>query len=340
MTESGLAEERFEVPSSREVQRRWRWGRKGLQIVLGLGLGAASVAYVFRDTTLMDALAVLQQVLSGWVLLAVGLVALTQVAKVFRWRLILGGTTATVSRWRLWRGLLVGQALNLLVPVRVGDVARAYLTGRGTVGSIFTFYTVVVEKAWEVVMLLVCLGALLAWGPWPIWLSRVGILVSGAGLAAICGGLVLVWQGRDRLVAWAETMDGQHSLWLKQLVKPAVDLADSLAGAARDGRLAGMTAASLGVWGLGAATNVVVFLALGISVHWSASLLILAAIYVGVVIPAPPARIGLFHLLVLLSLATYGVDRDEALACGIVLHLVVVVPLLLAGGMAALVSDT
>ena len=339
MTETGLVEDSFETSSTRQVRRSWRWWRNGLQILLGLGLGAAAVGYVLRDINLVDITTSLGQVLPGWVLLAVMLVGFTQGVKVLRWRLILGEPARKVSRWRLWRGLLVGQALNLLAPVRVGDVTRAYVTGSGTVGSVFTFYTVVVEKAWEVVMLLICLGVLVAWGPWPDWLSQVGMLISLASLAVIVFGLVLVWWGRAWLLAWAETRGGRSGLWLKRFVEPALDLAGSLASAAGDGRLVGMAAASLGIWVLGAATNVAVFRALGIPVHWSAALLILAAIYVGVVLPAPPARIGLFHLLVLLSLVTYGVERENALACGVLLHLVVVAPLLLAGGVMALVSD-
>jgi uncharacterized membrane protein YbhN (UPF0104 family) len=92
---------------------------------------------------------------------------------------------------------------------------------------------------------------------------------------------------------------------------------------------------SVVTWVLGWATNLAVLWALGLSVHWTAALLILVAIYAGVVVPAPPARVGLWHFLVVLVLTSYGISQSPAMACGVLLHLVVVGPLLLAGGAAA-----
>jgi hypothetical protein len=45
--------------------------------------------------------------------------------------------------------------------------------------------------------------------------------------------------------------------------------------------------------------------------------------------------VGVWHLLVVLALTAYGVDQSQAMACGVLLHLVVVVSLLVAGGAAA-----
>lgn len=304
------------------------------RLALGLALGLLAGALALRGTHLDEVWTLVTHAAPGLVALSLVLVAVTQLVKALRWQVILGGHARLPLKQAL-RGLLVGQAVNLLVPARAGDFVRAYLVGqRLTVGSIFTFYTVVIEKAWEVLMLLACLAVLLFWGPWPAWLSRSGILLGVLTVVAVAVSLIgaSVWKRRRE----QGTLGGGSSLdWLThRLLMPAAEMAEDLraAGAVR---LLWMGLWSAAVWALGAATNWAVFIALGLSVHWSAALLILVAIYAGVAVPAPPGRVGFYHYLVVLALSAYGVGQNEALACGVLLHLVVVMPLLLAGGMAA-----
>jgi len=310
-----------------------------VRLVVGLLLGLLAGFLALRGTDLEEVWGLLSHVVLWPVALSLVLVALTQLAKAFRWQLILTDHRKGVPLVLSLRGLLVGQAVNLLAPIRAGDFARAYLVGRRlAVGSVFTFYTVVVEKALDALMLLVCLAALLFWGPWPAWLSRSGILVGVLTVVGVAGGLGGAW-------LWQRTRDRHKSAiihptgWLaRRFVVPAAALCESLAAASRDGRLLWMALWSAVVWGLGAATNWAIFASLGLRVHWTAALLILVALYAGTVVPAPPARVGLFHFLVVLALSAYGVERSEALACAVLLHLVVVVPLLFAGGIATCIE--
>ena len=322
--------------------RRDRLTKQAVRLVVGLlvGLLAGFLAgfLALRGTDLEEVWGLLSHVVLWPVALSLVLVALTQLAKALRWQLIMTDGTG-LSLAPALRGLLVGQAVNLLVPIRAGDFARAYLVGRRlAVGSVFTFYTVVVEKALDALMLLVCLAVLLFWGPWPAWLSRSGILVGVLTVVGVAGGLGGAW-------LWQRTRDRHKSViihptgWLaRRFVVPAAALGESLAAASRDGRLLWMALWSAVVWGLGAATNWAIFASLGLRVHWTAALLILVAVYAGAVVPAPPARVGLFHFLVVLALSAYGVEHSEALACAVLLHLVVIVPLLFAGGIATCID--
>jgi uncharacterized protein (TIRG00374 family) len=309
--------------------------RQAGRLVLGLALGLLASILALQGTHLEEMWALFGRMAAGPVALSLLLVAITQLAKVFRWQLILGGRTRLAWVPAL-RSLLVGQAINLLVPARAGDFTRSYWVGRQlSAGPVFAFYAVLVEKAWDVLMLLICLSILLWWGPWPAWLSRSGILIGVFSLIAVLAGLMVaaVWQHRR---GKAKPGGAHRPAWLtRHLLEPAGELAENLASARRDGRLAWMAVWSAAIWGLGLASNWAVFAALGLSVHWSAALLILVAIYAGVAVPAPPGRVGLFHYLVILALSAYGVGPAEALACGVLLHLVVVMPLLLAGGVAA-----
>ncbi len=306
------------------------------RLALGLVLGLLAGAFTLQGTNLGEVWALLTRAAPGSVALSLLLVAVTQLAKALRWQAILGGRTRLPLIQAL-RGLLLGQALNLLVPGRAGDFTRAYLVGRRlTVGSVFTFYTIVIEKTSEALMLLACLAALLFLGPWPDWLSQSGIVTAVLTVVAVVLGLMgaSIWRRKRRQETPGE--DSPLGRLTRSFLRPAADLAEELAAHALC--LLWISLWSAVVWVLGIATNWAVFAALGLSVHWSASLLIIVAIYVGAVVPSPPGRVGLFHYLVALALSAYGVSQSEALACGVLLHFVVVVPLLLAGGVAALIK--
>ncbi|MFW6162476.1 MAG: lysylphosphatidylglycerol synthase domain-containing protein, partial [Planctomycetota bacterium] len=88
------------------------------------------------------------------------------------------------------------------------------------------------------------------------------------------------------------------------------------------------------IWALAAATNALVFLALGLSLPLAAALLVLTLLHVGTAPPSSPARVGVFHALVVVALEPFGVTRSAALACAAVLHLVVYAPQLVLGAAA------
>lgn len=307
-----------------------------LHLVVGLGLGGLSIAYLVREVRPDEVWWQVSRALPAPLAVALVLQLLSPVVRTWRWQAIAGGPRFMPFGHAL-RGLLIGQALNLLLPVRVGDITRAWLVGHQVgQGTAYTLYTVLLEKALDTAALLVSLMLLLAWGPWPAWLAHSGI-VAGLGLLLVAAvGLALVhtwWQSDVRSAADATS---PWRRWAElRLIAPLERLVQQLGRAAAEGRLAQMGVWTAVSWGLGWTTNVAVFWALGLPVAWTASLLVLVALYAGVVVPAPPTRAGLWHLLVVLALAQYGVAPNPAVAGGVVLHLVVVMPALLAAALAA-----
>ncbi|MGQ9785293.1 MAG: lysylphosphatidylglycerol synthase transmembrane domain-containing protein [Anaerolineae bacterium] len=312
-----------------------------MRLLIGSAIGVAAGWYILRDIAWEDVGNRLGRATVLPVVLAILLLAAVQLLKTLRWQAILGNP-GMFSFGRALRGLLVGQALNLLFPLRAGDVVRALLVGeQASQDTVYALYTIVLEKICDVIMALISLLLLLAWGAWPTWLSRSGVILGVVSLfivmtiAIIWWTGIQIWQRHCNLSACPRKTDSVWCAWLEHyLLLPALQLADGLRAACRDGRLIGITAYSGGVWLLSWATNVMIFWALGISVHWTAALLVLVAIYLGVAVPAPPTRAGTWHFLVTLALSSYGVAYSAAVAYGVLLHLVVVLPLLLAGGVA------
>jgi uncharacterized membrane protein YbhN (UPF0104 family) len=91
---------------------------------------------------------------------------------------------------------------------------------------------------------------------------------------------------------------------------------------------------SVATWTLAAGTNYLLFQAFNLTLPFGAALLLLVVLHIGIAPPSSPTRLGVFHSLTILGLATFGVDRALSLAYATVLHLIVYLPQILLGALA------
>lgn len=302
----------------RAPRARWR-------AVAGLVVGSALLVVAIRGIEPRQVLGALSQADPIWVGLALFTVLLTTAAKVGRWRQLFPGA----ERPRLLplsRALLVGQLTNALLPVRVGEVARAYaVRARGRISAATALGTVAAEKAFDVLFLLLCSATAALLGPFPAWLnlSLAGFGVVGGALLALAVGLP-----QSRVVAWV----GQWSHRLPGGIEERLDRALTGLAALRRPSMALVACAwSALVWALGAATNYLLFWAFGLHLPFQAAMMLLALLHVGMAPPSSPGRLGVFHAVAVWGLSTLGVDRSSGLAYATVLHAVVYLPQILPG---------
>jgi len=77
--------------------------------------------------------------------------------------------------------------------------------------------------------------------------------------------------------------------------------------------------------------NYLTMRALHLQLPWTASLLVLVILQVGIAVPSVPGRLGIYEYMCILALSAYKVDRATALTYGILLHSLVMLPTLLFG---------
>jgi uncharacterized membrane protein YbhN (UPF0104 family) len=142
---------------------------------------------------------------------------------------------------------------------------------------------------------------------------------------------VLVVHG-DRPLRWILRPLGRLPLLSHERVDNfAVELATGLHGL-RDVRVAGPAFAwSVVAWLLSALSAYLVGLTFFPHFAFDAGLLVTVAIGLAMIIPSPPAAVGVFEAAALLGLQAYGVSQTRALPYAVVLHLVNFVPFVLVG---------
>jgi uncharacterized protein (TIRG00374 family) len=267
-----------------------------------------------------------------WVAAAFLSFLLTTAAKICRWQgLFPDGQRPDLIL--LGRALLVGQLANALLPVRSGELARAYLVGAGgSFSRVTSLATIAVEKAFDALLLLICVGIAAYLAPLPPWVD-----LSVAGLAA--GGLLLIvlvgflpeqgvrgWIGR-----WKHRFPWRIGERLGEWLRRGLEGLAAL----REPRMAFTAWAwSAAIWAMATGTNLLLFKAFDLALSAGAALLILVLIQIGTAPPSAPAWLGVFHALAFLGLRTFAVDSASALAYATVLHAIVVLPQIVLGAIA------
>ena len=262
---------------------------------------------------------------------AVGLLALATYLRILRWQLLFSartrppfGPTAEV--------LLVGQFFNSVLPVRAGEAIRIFaLHRRARTSRAETLATIVVARAFDVLVLLTLLFVALPWLPSIPWLTASLILALGVSL--FVGGLVLALAryGSRPIRFVLRPLSRLPFLPLPRVDRGAVSLVRGLV-ALQDLRLAAASVAlTLLSWILLSLSFWVVAVGFAPDLPLSAGILVAVAIGLALILPSGPAALGVFEAAVVTALSAYGVPRADALAAALVIHAVSVVPFLIAG---------
>lgn len=285
-----------------------------------------------RQVHLRQVWAALRQA-NVWLLgAALGAFLATQVLKAARWRALFYPDHGARRFGKLLRLIYIGQMVNAAIPARLGEIARAYLLARTeSISGAYVLGTIVLEKSLDSLMLLLVVLVTSIFMPFPSWVKGSSLVVSG-GMAALLVIMTVLSRWEGRLPAWVARAVGPSS-WLGRLgIVPAIRRAALSLRPLRSARMnLVLWGWSAGNWALMILTNVLVFWAFGLRLPWTAAPLLLAILNIGTIVPSSPGRIGIFHYLCVLTLGLYGVDAALALACGILLHAVVYVPIFLLG---------
>jgi glycosyltransferase 2 family protein len=310
------------------------------KFLLGTALAASLLGLFLYNTDFGQMRAALAQAKLWPILLACALQASTFTFRAWRWRLLLGERGKHVPFWSLFHIAAIGFMLNNFVPRGTGELARSYLLGRNyRTGISTTFATIVLERLFDFLTVLVLLATLLAGfdlpfaqeGPLSAERFRfVGWLVSAGtlGLAVMLG----------LLFARASFVLGVFRRILRPLSEALADKVLGLLETFIEGlhcltsfrALVGVVFHSVLLWATLFATFLLVQYAFNFQLPITAPMLILVLSVFSMFVPSP-GGVGAMHFAVMQGLKLFGVAAGPAQAMAIVLHASGYVPVSLTG---------
>jgi len=263
----------------------------------------------------------------AWLAAALLSVMVTLVLLTARWRLLFYPDQNRRSWLRYFNSIIIGQAVNIAVPGRWGEIARAYaLKPDINLSKTQILVTVVTEKVIDLVMLALAVVILRFVMIQPVWASASGLLVLAGGAIALAGLITLSLAGRSCLT-WLENVLPLLSKHWIGVMSHYGQLASSGFRAMRrwqsQFRIWGL---SLCIWASSAATNYCLFQALDLKVPPIASLLLLVVLQVGNAPPSLPGKLGVSQYLTVLALSTFALQRNVAVSYAIALYVITILP--------------
>jgi glycosyltransferase 2 family protein len=310
--------------------------RRRARLLAWLGLALSTVfAYLAARNVDVDAFAdALRTQNYVWLLPSGATVAAAVVLRAWRWQLLFE-PHARPRLSHVANALMIGYLFNNILPARAGELVRVQALGRRAgISRAHVLATVVLERVFDLVVLVVLLIVAAPFLPTVDWLTGAIILGSVPAVAVVVVA-VLVRRYGVRFAQILVTPLG----WLpgvehERTAAIAEALVRGLAGITTGRLTLPAVAATIVSWLVLACSIWLLLLGTDIDASFGTALLVLVATNLVLVLPSSPAALGAFEAAVVVALAAYGVEQAEALSFALVLHALNLFPYLVLGYLA------
>jgi uncharacterized protein (TIRG00374 family) len=268
-----------------------------------------------------------------WLTVALIAFALGNAARALRWRsLFAEGRRPSLGV--VANAMMVGYFYNNIMPARAGEAARVLvLTQRSETAPVEIVGTVVLERLYDVLAILVIFFAAEPWLPHVSWFGAAA--VAAILLAAlIAAAAILLAIFGDRPLRLLLSPLRRLSLFSGERLERTIDeLTHGLSGLRHPWLALEAFVWTIAAWLLTAVCAYVVSLAFHLHLPFACGVLVAVAIGLSMILPSPPAAVGVFEGAALIALEAYGVGHSSALPYAVVLHLVNFVPFVVVGAL-------
>lgn len=314
--------------------------RIGWRGALGITLSVGLLWWALHDVSFEEVRAHLRATNMPLMVIAAIVATFTFPVRALRWRVILAPVDAHLQLGLLWRATAIGMALNNVIPLRAGEVARAYVLARESrrVSFSLSFASLAVDRLFDAVAVLLLFSIAIFDPAFPARMDGGGPNVANwAGsfaLFAVAGFAVLyaivffparlisIYEWSVRRVAPRFEARGRNML---------LAFAAGLSVLRRPVQFALVTAWALGLWIINALAFWLAFQAVGFEVPFTAAFLVQGIIAIGIALPSAPGFFGLFEGAAILGLSLYGIERAAAVTWAITFHVLSFIPITVIG---------
>jgi hypothetical protein len=213
-----------------------------------------------------------------------------------------------------------GYLLNDILPLRLGELGRAFLLASQTgLGTLQVFSTIVIERAYDLAiaasLLLVSLPLVVQIG----WLRPAAFATLGVVLLALFS-LYLMARFRAGLERFVTRLGGRVR-FVERYILPGFDSFLRGLSALTDVRVFGLSLGwMVANWAIGSAAYFALLRAFVPEAPFWWILFVLGAVSLGAALPSAPAALGVFEGSIVAALALLGVDAGTALAFAVTWH--------------------
>jgi len=287
------------------------------RVLFGVAISAIVLYLILKDVSLPDLAVVLAKGNYWWLIPGTVVLVISMWLRAVRWRVLLDDRISDVRSFHIQNA---GNFLNNVLPLRLGELGKAYLAGRNSsVTTMQALSTVFLERILDVLTMFVFLLAVLPFVP------NQGVIVSAgetAAAIAVMGVIALFVAAamRERAVAIARAVlrflpEGPR----EGLLKWGDDFLQGISAAGGKRLLVALFWSFLiwAGWGLASYSVCNIFF----NAPLYQSIFLTCAQALGLSIPSAPSGAGIYEGATIAGLAVFGISREVALAVGLAGHI-------------------
>jgi uncharacterized protein (TIRG00374 family) len=302
--------------------------RRLLRILVGLVVSGSLLVYLFHDVDFGQMSRRLAETRWSFLAASVAIYIVAIWSRARRWHYLYPpGAHPT----HLLNAVVIGYMGNNLLPLRAGEILRAYVMARRGQRLWTTVGTIVVERVLDGL----AVGCILAYLLFAVALPRE---LRWAAIAFVAVDLAMI--GVLAVMAWAPELCRRVALAVMgrlapKLIRRTSDSLDTfnegLRGARTLSHLAPMLAWSAAGWCLWALSAWMGLHAAHLDLPLTASWAVLGFVGLGVSLPSSPGFAGVIQAATVLALGLFSVSRQDALSFSLLLHAAQFIPVTLWG---------
>jgi glycosyltransferase 2 family protein len=288
-----------------------------LQPLLGYALAAACLVWVLHGVRLGEMFARVGSLRWGWVAVAIGCDVLSYLCQGVRWMFLLR-PTGRLPVLRTTQAIYAGLFTNEIVPLRVGELVRAYLVSRWMRRDIVSIFpSMAVERLCDGVWTAIAVGvtALLVTLPRNLMHGEEVL-----GVAVLAGAGLFAWLA---LRARREGPNAPRGRWARFLATFAEGL--RTIGLSRHFALGFLTSAGILIFEILAFWLVARAYGIGLSLWAGAAVLLI--VHLGTALPNAPSNLGTYQFFTVVGLSIFRVDKTIATGFSLVVFVLLTIPL-------------
>ena len=299
---------------------------------IGISVSVVFLVLAFRKVEWPEVFAAWSGARPAWMAVGVVMLVGAWLVAAVRWKVILA-PAPQVSVRDTFSFISIGYLANTILPLRLGDLARATLIGRQRhLGISRALGSMALERVMDLLTLVLFIFALALVMEIPK-IVQAGIATMAIGAVVMLVGLIVLSLHREKIVHLHRVL-----CWIlperfaSRICTLAERFTQGLDVIKHPTRLFAVLLLSVGVWLLAGLATYIWLLAFNLNLPMWAGLFVLVVINLGSAIPSSPGYVGVYHFLAVLSLSAWNVERNPALAYAIGTHALNILANVVVGG--------
>lgn len=311
---------------------------KKLLIAFGILIAAFFLYLFIQKVEWGKVIAAISQANYWWLIPNVALIFVSISLRAWRWGVMVR-PLKKCSFHGLYAATMIGFMASNILPARLGELARPLSLGKiEDISRSAVMATTLVERVFDLLTLLALFTVIMLFKEFPASVTEDLNHLETAGwlfLAVTLVAVIVLILLKLRTAATLRVLNKVLNIFPQRIQEVGnnilVKFASGLDVLSDPKAVLNISVQSAVLWIIMALSNYFIFLAFDMTLPIDASFVVLAVVSVGIMLPNAPGFIGPYQYLTVLSLSLYGVERNQAAACSIVMWATQYLTITLAG---------